>query len=114
MAGKYNFKIEQGTTFSFSIVWKDSDGGLIPLTDYTSRMQLRYGSYTGEIAIELTTENGGITINIGTSQVTVSISAIQSALLELKPCVYDLEMVNGDVVTRLIEGKVRIVPEVTR
>lgn len=114
MAGKYNFKIEQGATFSYILVWKDSDGGLIPLTGYTSRMQLRYGSYTGEIAIELTTENGGITINTGTSQVAVLISAIQSVLLELKSCVYDLEMINGDVVTRLIEGRVRIIPEVTR
>lgn len=114
MAGKNNFKIEQGATFTFGLVWKDSDGVPVPLTGYTARMQLRYGSYAGAMAIELTTENSGIVINTITSQVTMSISAAQSELLELKPCVYDLEMVKGDTVTRLIEGKVTISPEVTR
>ncbi len=114
MAGKYNFTIKQGATFGFGLVWKDSDGDLVDLTGYTARMQLRYGSVNGDVAIELTTEDDGLSIDELTSSVIVSISAEQAEGILAKPCVYDLEMVKGDRVVRLLEGKVKISAEVTR
>ncbi len=114
MAGKYSFTVKQGATFGFGITWKDSNGDLVDLTGYTARMQLRYGSVNGDVAIELTTENGGLSIDELTSSVVVSISAEQSEAILARQCVYDLEMVKDDRVVRLIEGKVKISPEVTR
>ena len=114
MAGKYNFTIEQGTTFAFSVSWKDDTDALIDLTGYTARMQLRYGSNTGTVAIELTTENLGIDIDVLSSTITINITAVETSELEIKPCVYDLEMVKGENVTRLLEGKVKISGEVTK
>jgi hypothetical protein len=40
-AGKYSFIIEQGSTTNFTIVYADSNGTPINLTNYSSKMQIR-------------------------------------------------------------------------
>lgn len=114
MPGKYNLTIYQGETFGFSIIWKDAEGVPIDLTGYSARMQIRYDGVNGDIAADLSTTNGGIEIDNEAHTITVYISATDTASMLAKSGVYDLEMVLGDVVTRLLEGKVKIIPEVTR
>ena len=41
MAGQYNFTLEQGSTFSRTMVWKDKDGTPKDLSTYTARMMIR-------------------------------------------------------------------------
>ena len=45
-SGKYTFIIEQGATTDFEVVWTDSAGDRVDLTNYQARMQIRsdYGS----------------------------------------------------------------------
>ena len=52
-AGRYSFVIEQGSTTDFEIIYKDSAGDPIDLTDYQARMQIR-ASQTGSSDIYLT------------------------------------------------------------
>ena len=114
MPGKYNFTIYQGATFGFGISWKTNLGEPKDLTGYSARMQIRYGNYNGEIAADLTSENGGIEIIPEQHAIYIKMSAEQTSQIKPMACVYDLEMVKDDKVIRLLEGKVKVSAEVTK
>ena len=124
-AGKYSFIIEQGATTDFEIVWRDGDGNRVNLADYHARMQIRsnYGS-DGTLYASLTSslDSDGTGLNLSGSNGTnplssgsigVFISAASSSAFNFSEAKYDLEVVSGSYVTRLIEGKVKLNKEVT-
>jgi hypothetical protein len=115
LAGELNLTIEQGATFLLTLIYQDDTGAPANLTGYTARMKLRKNSHSGQVAIELTTENGRISINGVAGQINLTISATETAALsDHEIGVYDLELVNGEIVERLVEGSYTISPEVTR
>lgn len=124
-AGKYSFIIEQGATTDFEIVWRDGNGNRVDLTDYHARMQIRsdYGS-DGTLYASLTSslDSDGTGLNLSGSNGTnplssgsigIFISAASSSAFNFNEAKYDLEVVSGSYVTRLIEGKVKLNREVT-
>ena len=111
--GKYNFICPQGTTFSKQLTW-EIDGDPVDLTTYTARMQVREKYTSPSATLTLTTENGGITLGGIQGTVDLDIDATSTSNLIAKEYVYDLELVSSSVVTRLIEGKFIVTPEVTR
>jgi len=124
-AGKYSFIIEQGATTDFEIVWRDGSGNRVDLTDYHARMQIRsgYGS-DGTLYASLTSslDSDGTGLNLSGSNGTnplssgsigIFISAASSSAFDFGEAKYDLEVVSGSYVTRLIEGKVKLNREVT-
>ena len=124
-AGKYSFTIEQGSTLSFELQYKDASRNPIDLSGYSGRMQLRetVDSSTVLIALSSSRDVDGTGLNFsGSNGVTppasgsigVYISAASSSALTFNEAVYDLEIVSGSVVTRILEGKVRLSKEVTR
>lgn len=106
-AANYDFEIEQGATEVRTFTWKTSDGTPLNLTGYTARMQIRPSVSSSEITLELTTENGGIALGGALGTVVVTMSATQTSAMS-RPGVYDLELVNGPVVTRFIQGGVSV------
>ena len=111
--GKYNFICPQGSTFSKQLTWTVDDEP-VNLDTYTARMQVRE-KHSSKIAIvDINTENGGI--SLGGSQGTISlyISDEETENIVAKDYVYDLEMIGASEVTRIIEGKFIVTPEVTR
>jgi len=87
----------------------------VSLSGYTARMHIRetVGSSTTEL--ELTSPSAGIVIDDAAKTITLTISAVDTAALDMTSGVYDLELVSGSgVVTRLLEGTVTITEEVTR
>ena len=109
--------IYQGATFHRT--WKltkESDGLPYNLTSWTARMQVREKKTSLETLLDLTTENGGIIIDVTVeeSKYSIYISPAQTAALTNKG-VYDLELVDpqGEVI-RIQEGKVTLSKEVTR
>jgi tRNA threonylcarbamoyladenosine modification (KEOPS) complex Pcc1 subunit len=87
----------------------------IDLTGYTARMQIREKVDSTTTIKELTTENGGITLDITNSKITVTISATDTAAFTFASAVYSLELVSStNVVTPLINGNISLVREVTR
>jgi hypothetical protein len=124
-AGKYSFVIEQGATTNFQIDWKDESGSSIDLTGYHARMQIRPSVESDVVYLSLSSslEEDGTGINLSGSNfqtplqsgsLAVYISADTSSMLNFNEGYYDLEMVNGSVVTRLLEGKVKLSKNVTR
>jgi len=128
-AGKYSFTIEQGSTVDFEIVYKDSNGDPVDLTNYQARMQLR-NARTGSADVYLTLSsslnNDGTGLNLSGSSGTnppesgsigIFVSAVTSSELNFSQANYDLEIATGSgdntVVTRLLEGVVQLSQQVT-
>ena len=124
-AGNYTFTIEQGATTDFQIEWKDSSGNPVDLTDYSARMHIRssYGSSgTLYAAMSSTLDSDGTGLNMSGSNsaypptsgsIGIIISAASSSNFTFSEALYDLEMVSGSYVTRLLQGKVKLSKEVT-
>jgi hypothetical protein len=125
-AGKYSFIIEQGATTNFQINWTDDAGAPIDLTGYQARMQVRPAIESTDIIIALSSslsDSCGTGIHLsGSNDITplqsgsigIYISAQSSSLLNFNEAFYDLELIKGCEVLRLVEGKVKLSKNVTR
>lgn len=123
-AGRFDFICEKGASFSYSLTWKDESGSAVNLTGYTARMHVRSSYEDPEAAVILTTENGGISITANTGRLALSLNPSTTESIPgfnatgtppTSNYVYDLELVapNG-AITRLLQGRFRVVEEVTR
>ena len=111
-AGKYDITIEQGTPFSLPISYKDSTGSVVDLSSsYTSRMMIKESA--GGTTIKSLTNGSGMTLAASGNNIVVDISATDTASMDFDNAVYDLEIVSGSTVTRVLEGKVKLSREIT-
>ena len=126
-AGKYNFTIEQGTTIKLELAYKDSSGSAIDLTGYSGRMQIRPdyadNTKTSYIYLSSSLNSDGTGLNFSGSNglnppasgtIGVYISAVSSSKLNFETAYYDLEIESGSIVTRLLQGTIKLSREVTR
>mgnify|MGYP003135623546 CR=1 FL=1 len=128
-AGIYSFTIEQGATTDFEVTYKDSTDTPVDLTGYKARMQIRPSIRSSEIYLTLSSSLGpcGTGLNLsGSNGITplasgsigIFISAISSSQLDFDSAKYDLEIASGSgncaVVTRLLQGNVKLSKEVTQ
>lgn len=113
MAGKYNINADQGSTFSFQFTMK-TNGVAWNLTGYTARMQVRSDASSTTTLISATTTNGYIVLGGVAGTVTVTIPATVMEAVVSGKHVYDIELVNGTTVYRVLEGKFIVKQEVTR
>jgi hypothetical protein len=125
-AGKYSFIIEQGATTNFQINWNDESGTAVDLSGYQARMQIRPQVEASTTFLTLSSslsDSCGTGINLsGSNGITplasgsigIYISAVSSSILDFGEAYYDLELMRGCEVTRLLEGKVKLSKNVTR
>lgn len=113
LAGQLDLVIEQGATFTLSLFYQDDTGAAVDITGRTARMQLRSAVTSADVVLALTTENGRIAIEGPRGLIALSIAATDTAGLSGSG-VYDLELVNGALVERVLQGTYTISPEVTR
>lgn len=113
-AGKRDIYIEQGATFRLNLLWKDSLGNPVNLTGYSARMQVRRAYNNPYTLLSLTSSDGTITLGGSLGTIVVDGPALLTEEMSSRVGVYDLELESADgTVTRLLEGKVTISPEVT-
>lgn len=87
----------------------------VDLTGYTARMHIRKSVSSAEILHLLTTENGKIQLTPAEGRIVLSVTATDTAALTFTSAVYDLELVSpSGYVTRLLQGNVSLIKEVTR
>lgn len=111
--GKYNLICPQGTTFSQQFTWRIDDNP-VDLTTYSARMQVREKHSSTSTNLSLSSDNGDITLGGVNGTILIEIDADTTAGIVAKDYVYDLELISSSTVTRLIEGKFIVTPEVTR
>ena len=114
--------IFQGATFSQTLIWEVGDPPApVDLTGYSAKLQVRSSHKSKAVIIELSTGNSRISLGTGENMSTGAINLFISAAdtSELSVCeevkaVYDIEMTSGYTVSRILQGNVIIVPEVTK
>lgn len=129
-AGKYNFTVEQGTTFITTFVWKTQPGSccndpdaVLPapaprdLTDYSLRMQVRPSAGSDTLYFDANEANNKL-VKVTPEQgiFALYISPSDSSAWDWKRGVYDIELthVPSGIVYRLLEGWITVSPEVTQ
>lgn len=113
--------IEVGATYKFSFTYKNKTTNTpVDLTGVTAKMQIRKAYTDAAYLLELSTENGRISIDIPTGRFSFLVtdevtSTLIPDIMPKQKCVYDLELYwpNGEV-QRLLEGTVQVKMEVTR
>ena len=110
MADTYNMAIDAGATYVLVITVSSTD-----LTDYSARMQFRRQIDSTSTDFEATTANGKLVLtDASNGEITLTITDTETAAFNSQ-YVYDLEIESaGGVVTRIMEGRVTVSPEVTR
>jgi hypothetical protein len=102
--------IEQGATFSTFVNVEDTNGGAINLDSYSTESQMRKSYYSAtSFVIDASVTN---TTN---GEITLSMPAANTANLSAGRYVYDLKITSpANVVSRVVEGIVTVLPSVTR
>lgn len=126
-AGKYSFVLEQGATTNFEIQYKDSSGNAIDLSGYSGKMQIKSdyadNNPTTYITLSSSLNADGTGLNFSGSNgltptqsgsIGIYISAASSSLLTFDTAKYDLEIVSGSTVSRLLEGNIKLSKQITR
>lgn len=109
MAARVNLIIDQGTTFSTSLVLSGDNDELYDLTNYTASSKIKK-HYTSSNSISFTTS-----INTSISEITLSLTAQQTDAIKPGRYLYDLEIAeNANTVIRVIEGTVTVTPSITK
>ena len=120
-AGTYNFTIEQGSTLTRVFRYKNADGTPKSLANVDDiRMQIREtigsanpvtgGTFGLDSGFTRSVPAGTST----TSSFTLSIPSATTAAYNFTNAVYDIELVNDGITTRLLQGKIKLSKEVTR
>jgi hypothetical protein len=118
-AAKYDFSIEQGSSFKFTIIYKDDNGAPIDITNYCARLTWR----TGTQAIQIfTTENNDLSlynfyIDGPNGKLILLLPASVTNSLDFTTAKYDLELQSdqdlysggGKEITRLLYGVITLV-----
>lgn len=123
-AGRYNITIEQGATYDLNVQYVDSNSAPINLSGYSARMDIRPSVVSETIYLRLSSslqvDGTGIrftgesgTLPLSSGSIYVYVSADNTSALSFDQAVYDLELTSGSVVTRVLQGNVKLSKEVT-
>lgn len=109
--------IPQGSTYIHEFTYVEEDEVTpIDITGFTARCQIRRTIKNTTIELECTTENSKIVITDETNGVfELRIPSTDTEAFSFTRAVYDIEMIAPDLsVSRVVQGKVKVDPEVTR
>lgn len=111
MAAYLELTIEQGANLTSIVTVNDAQGDAVNLTSYTASSQLRKSYYSSSANTLTATVTGN-----SNGQITLSMTAVNTALLTPGRYVYDLVITNStdNSKTRVIEGTAIVLPSVTR
>ena len=132
-AGNYNFTIEQGTNFKRTVKYKDSEGNSIDLSFHDVSMDIRPSIDSSTTILDVkeltsTKEDGSTTsdtffkvtsasLGANANEINLTIDADTTASMSFDTAVYDIEISDNQtpkVVTRILQGKIKLSKEVTR
>ena len=104
-----NFVLDQGATFEKTITAQNSASGNVTISTGTCASKMRQSYYSSNNITTLTTAVAG-------SNVTISLTATQTAALSPGNYIYDVEYTQSDTTTveRLAEGIITISAEATK
>jgi len=111
---EYDISTEQGSSLSRVVTYSDANSSPINLTGYTARMQVRPRASSGYAYLTLTSPSGGLTLGGTTGTITILVDGSVTSAIPAGDYVYDLEVVNGAYVDKVMGGNFTLSAEVTR
>lgn len=109
MAAYSELNIEQYSTFNTTITVEDAAGDAVNLYGYTAASQMRKSYYSTSANTLTATITGN-----ANGEITLSMTAANTALLSPGRYMYDLVITTGSTKTRVVEGIVNVLPGVTQ
>ena len=114
MAGQKNWEVDQNTTFTFTVEYKDNSGNSIDITGASAKMQVRDTKGGSKLAFSLTSPAGGITIDGPNGKLTIKITPTQTNKLFYPKSSYDIMLTDSNLnKTKLLEGFMTLSRSVT-
>jgi len=143
-AANHHITADQGSTFKLFMEYQTEGATAIDLNNYTAHMQVRRASTTNTLLLDISGSTlgggvtgggntgyfsitggiagvGGITLNAGTTGaagytggIFVEVDSTSMSNIPYGRHLYDFELVLGSEVTRILEGRFEVLPEVTR
>ena len=114
MAVQKNFEVDQNTTFTFIVEYKDNNDLPINLTGATAKLQVRDTKGGSKLSFTLTSPSGGITIDGPNGQLTCKMTPTQTNKLFYPKSSYDLMVTDTNLnKIKLIEGFLTLSRSVT-
>lgn len=111
-AAKLDLTIGQGASYSKTLSFT-RDGVPRDFAGCAARMQIRRRHADPLALVSLSSQHGGLVIEAG-GKITIHIEADETVDLPAGVHVYDIKLSRDDQAERLVEGFVRVTPEVTR
>jgi hypothetical protein len=118
-ASKYDFAIEQGTSFKISLIYKDADGNPVNLTNWCARLIWKTNTNMTQVFSSDSTDYGVYKFIIDpiVGKLTLMIPSATTNSFAFNSAKYDLELQSpddlygggGKYTTRLLFGTVSIV-----
>ena len=104
-----NFVLDQGATFEKTITAQNSAGGNVTISSGTCAAKMRQSTYSGNNIHSFTPSISG-------SNVTISMTATNTANVAVDQYVYDVEYTQSDETTveRVCQGIITVSPESTK
>lgn len=104
-----NLYLDQGSTFVANLVYVDNRKNPIDISGFAARAEFRSSYSTANSYIFTST-----VIDAGNGIVNLSMPYYETANVKAGRYVYDVEIYDGAVVTKIFEGLIVVNPEVTK
>lgn len=111
-AGSHNFKIEQGTTFSNTITYKQADDTPVDITGASITLKAKDNRSDSTFVIDLSVGSGITITNASGGEFTISIPSSTTATYDWNRADFDLDITLSSVTQRLISGQIQIIKSV--
>jgi hypothetical protein len=112
--GRYDFVLEQGSTFRLTFIWKIGDTP-VDVSNFQARLQIREHISDADPVLAIS-DVDDITVGTTDGAFEIVITDEETAVLDYhSPAFYDFEVEStGGEVTRLLHGRAGLSREVTR
>lgn len=110
ISGRYDkFRFEQGATFDVKMTYRNKSTGVpFDFTGYTAAMSFKENVEDAEPWLELTTENGGVTLGGALGTIDLYISPDDTEDFTVLKSYYTLDLINGTNKYRLLKGYITL------
>ena len=111
-----NFKVIQGDTFTIVVTYKNPNGSVIDITDFTARMDVRDKPGGKVLCASATENNGGIVIDGPNGEITIEFTPAQTKKFTIPNAAHQLKItnLNTNQETTLVQGYLQVSSAVIR
>ena len=106
----YPLTIQQGASFTRTFRYRNQDGTPIDISGYSARLAIKR-NYKDQAPLKVI-QGPGATVDGPNGVITFHMTGVESRVVTPGPGFYDVDLIAGDEVVRLLSGSVIVLPGV--